>query len=77
MSSSLPRQRFPGDVDLVVCSVLTASIRSYLEKGGRVFYLQRGKGGLPVVPVAFWREGHGAQLSSSGARRNRKIRLVR
>lgn len=57
-----PVSRFSGEtvpenVDVVVCSVLTPAIRKYMEEGGKVFYLQRGAGSLPVTPVAFWREG--------------------
>lgn len=44
-------------VDLVITSCLTANIRTYAKKGGKVIYLQRGEGTLPVVSVPFWREG--------------------
>lgn len=47
----------PEDVDAVVCSVLTPGIRAYLQKGGKAFCMQRGRGSIPTVPVAFWREG--------------------
>jgi len=42
---------------VIVTSRLTSKIKEYLKKGGKVFYLQRGKGSLPIKPVAFWREG--------------------
>lgn len=42
---------------LLLCSMLTPEILEYVENGGSVFYVQRGKGALPVTPVAFWREG--------------------
>lgn len=44
-------------IDLVIASRLTPEVRNYAEKGGKVFYLQRGKGYLPHVKAAFWREG--------------------
>jgi len=44
------------ELDIVVTSLLTAEILRYVEKGGRVFLVQRGKGALPTIPVAFWRE---------------------
>lgn len=45
------------NVDLVIASCLTANIREYAKRGGKVIYLQRGEGALPVVNVPFWREG--------------------
>jgi hypothetical protein len=47
----------PEGTQAVITSLLTASIRDYMEKGGRVFLLQRDRGTLPTMPVAFWREG--------------------
>ena len=44
-------------VDVVIASVLTQNIKKYLKQGGKVVYIQRGKGSVPVTPVAFWREG--------------------
>lgn len=43
--------------DMVATSRLTPKIREYAENGGRVFFVQRGTGYLPVKKVAFWREG--------------------
>ena len=43
--------------EIMFTSMLTPEILDYTEKGGAVFYVQRGKGGLPSVPAAFWREG--------------------
>lgn len=42
---------------VIVTSRLTPKIKEYLKNGGKVFYLQRGKGSLPTIPIAFWREG--------------------
>lgn len=45
------------NVDLMLTSSLTSNIRDYIKNGGKVIYLQRGEGSLPVVSVPFWREG--------------------
>lgn len=47
----------PQDAGLVITSRLTPAIKKYLEHGGGVILIQRGRGVLPSVPVAFWREG--------------------
>lgn len=43
--------------EIVIASRLTPKIRNYVRKGGRVFFVQRNEGFLPVKKVAFWREG--------------------
>ncbi|HHW49402.1 MAG TPA: hypothetical protein GXX14_12415 [Clostridiaceae bacterium] len=45
------------EVSCVVASYLAPHIKEYVKKGGKVFYVQRGKGSLPAESVAFWREG--------------------
>lgn len=42
---------------ILLCSILTPEILDYVRNGGNAIYIQRGKGTLPSVPVAFWREG--------------------
>jgi hypothetical protein len=44
-------------LDVIMASRLTPEIRDYVRRGGKVFYVQRGAGSLPVKKVAFWREG--------------------
>jgi len=43
--------------DIVLASHLSDGLLRFVSEGGRVFLAQRGKGVLPSVPVAFWREG--------------------
>ncbi len=47
----------PEGTQVVITSLLTDKIKEYMKNGGRVFLLQRDRGTLPVIPVAFWREG--------------------
>ncbi len=43
--------------DMVVTSRLTPSIKAYANEGGKVFFVQRGKGNLPAKQgIPFWRE---------------------
>lgn len=42
---------------VLFCSMLTPEILKYVRAGGKVFYVQRQEGALPIHPVAFWREG--------------------
>lgn len=42
---------------ILFCSVLTPEILAYARSGGKIFYVQRQEGALPIHPVAFWREG--------------------
>jgi hypothetical protein len=41
---------------IVITTHMSLSIENYLKAGGRVFYIQRGKGYLPQVKTSFWRE---------------------
>ncbi|MEZ4670061.1 MAG: hypothetical protein R3E39_19325 [Anaerolineae bacterium] len=45
-----------GDEALLVTSVLTAEVLSYVQKGGHALVLQTSDGSLPVKPCPFWRE---------------------
>lgn len=45
------------ECDIVLASRLTPAIKRYVGNGGKVFYVQRGDGSLPIMPAAFWREG--------------------
>ncbi len=43
--------------DLIVTSYLSQFVKDYAARGGRVFFCQTGLlGGLPALPVCFWRE---------------------
>lgn len=46
-----------GRYAVLFCSVLTPEILKYAKSGGKIFYVQRQEGTLPIHPVAFWREG--------------------
>lgn len=47
----------PEGTQVVITSLLTNQIKEYMKNGGNVFLLQRDRGTLPTVSVAFWREG--------------------
>jgi hypothetical protein len=47
----------PPGGSIVVTNRITPAVESYLRDGGRVFFMQRGDGCLPVKKTAFWREG--------------------
>lgn len=55
--SLLEDEREVANVDVVLTTRLTPSIRRFIERGGKALFLQRGEGYLPSQPVAFWREG--------------------
>lgn len=42
---------------LLFCSMLTPEILACARGGGKIFYVQRLEGELPIHPIAFWREG--------------------
>lgn len=41
---------------IVITTLMTSNIENYLKAGGKVLYIQRGKGYLPQVKTCFWRE---------------------
>jgi len=41
---------------VLITSVFTAAVASFVEQGGRAILLQGGDGGLPAKPCPFWRE---------------------
>jgi hypothetical protein len=41
---------------IVLTTHISQNIELYLKEGGKVFYIQRGKGYLPYVKTSFWRE---------------------
>ncbi len=41
---------------LLLTSVFTPEVESYIQQGGRAFVLQTSDGSLPVKPCPFWRE---------------------
>lgn len=46
----------PIDADIVIATGVTPALKEYLEKGGSVFYIQRGNGYFPERKCPFWRE---------------------
>lgn len=43
--------------DILISSVLTDSVRRFVEIGGKLLLLLRGEGSLPVLRAPLWREG--------------------
>lgn len=41
---------------VLITSVFTAAVATFVEQGGRAILLQAGDGGLPAKPCPFWRE---------------------
>jgi hypothetical protein len=44
------------DTKVVVTSLLQPQHYEFMEKGGKVFYIQRGEGEFPIQKLPFWRE---------------------